>query len=48
MSEGAYAKSGVDIALGNAVKSTLPELLASATRPEVLGEVGGFGGLFDR
>jgi len=46
MSEGAYAKSGVDIALGNAVKSTLPELLASATRPEVLGEVGGFGGLF--
>ena len=42
----AYARAGVDIALGNQVKATLPQLLASATRPEVLGEVGGFGGLF--
>lgn len=42
----AYAQSGVDIALGNQVKETLPELLASTKRKEVLGEVGGFGGLF--
>lgn len=42
----AYAKAGVDIDLGNQVKQTLPELLASTHRPEVLGKVGGFGGLF--
>jgi len=42
----AYAKAGVDIDLGNSVKSTLPQLLASTHRPEVLGKVGGFGGLF--
>lgn len=42
----AYAKAGVDIELGNRVKATLPELLASTHRREVLGKVGGFGGLF--
>lgn len=42
----AYAEAGVDISLGNRVKSTLPQLLAKARRPEVLGEAGGFGGLF--
>jgi phosphoribosylformylglycinamidine cyclo-ligase len=42
----AYAKAGVDLNLGNQVKATLPELLASTQRPEVLGKVGGFGGLF--
>jgi phosphoribosylformylglycinamidine cyclo-ligase len=42
----AYARAGVDIELGNKVKSALPQLLAAATRPEVLGKVGGFGGLF--
>ena len=42
----AYAAAGVDIDLGNRVKATLPELLASTHRPEVLGKVGGFGGLF--
>lgn len=42
----AYAKSGVDIELGNKVKESLPSLLASTKRAEVLGEVGGFGGLF--
>jgi phosphoribosylformylglycinamidine cyclo-ligase len=36
----------VDIDLGNKVKSTLPQLLAATHRPEVLGKVGGFGGLF--
>src|SRR5947208_13098074 len=42
----AYAKAGVDIDLGNKVKATLPQLLASTHRREVLGKVGGFGGLF--
>src|SRR5690349_14534950 len=46
MAQKAYAKAGVDIDLGNRVKATLPELLASTHRPEVLGKVGGFGGLF--
>lgn len=46
MKKKAYALAGVDIDLGNKVKSTLPELLASTHRPEVLGKVGGFGGLF--
>jgi len=46
MKRSAYARAGVDIALGNKVKSTLPELLASTHRREVLGKVGGFGGLF--
>src|ERR1700757_1711107 len=46
MPQKAYARAGVDIALGNRVKSTLPRLLASTHRPEVLGKVGGFGGLF--
>lgn len=47
MKRSAYARSGVDIRLGNRVKATLPRLLASASRPEVMGKVGGFGGLFD-
>jgi len=42
----AYAAAGVDIALGNRLKATLPELLAATHRREVLGRVGGFGGLF--
>ncbi len=42
----AYAAAGVDIDLGNRVKATLPQLLASTRRPGVLGKVGGFGGLF--
>ncbi len=42
----AYAAAGVDIDLGNKVKATLPQLLASTHRHEVLGKVGGFGGLF--
>src|SRR3954449_4769906 len=44
--QNAYTRAGVDIELGNRVKSTLPQLLASTHRPEVLGKVGGFGGLF--
>jgi len=46
MSRSAYANAGVDIALGNRVKAGLPALLASTRRPEVMGKVGGFGGLF--
>jgi len=46
MKRKAYARAGVDIDLGNKVKATLPQLLASTHRREVLGKVGGFGGLF--
>ena len=46
MKQKAYAAAGVDIDLGNEVKATLPQLLASTHRREVLGKVGGFGGLF--
>ena len=42
----AYARAGVDIDLGNRLKSGLGRMLASTHRPEVLGKAGGFGGLF--
>ncbi len=41
-----YAKSGVNLKLAHSVKANLPALLRRATRPEVLGGVGAFGGLF--
>ena len=46
MKQKAYARAGVDIDLGNKVKAALPRMLAATHRPEVLGKVGGFGGLF--
>jgi phosphoribosylformylglycinamidine cyclo-ligase len=46
MKQKAYAAAGVDIDLGNRVKATLPQLLARTHRREVLGKIGGFGGLF--
>jgi len=46
MTQKAYAAAGVDIDLGNRVKASLPHLIASTRRREVLGRVGGFGGLF--
>src|SRR5437899_6026635 len=46
MDQKAYARAGVDIDLGNQVKAALPRLLAATRRREVLGQVGGFGGLF--
>ena len=46
MDQKAYARAGVDIHLGNQVKAALPRLLAATRRREVLGQVGGFGGLF--
>src|ERR1039457_4287484 len=46
MKRKAYARAGVDIDLDNKVKSALPRMLRATHRPEVLGKVGGFGGLF--
>jgi phosphoribosylformylglycinamidine cyclo-ligase len=46
MKQKAYARAGVDIDLGNRVKAALPQMLAGTHRREVLGKVGGFGGLF--
>jgi len=46
MKQKAYTEAGVDIDLGNRLKAGLPKLLAATRRPEVLGKVGGFGGLF--
>ena len=37
MKQKAYAAAGVDIDLGNKVKATLPQLLASTHRREVMG-----------
>jgi phosphoribosylformylglycinamidine cyclo-ligase len=42
----AYAKAGVDVDLGNLVKSRIQGRVQSTHGPEVLGKIGGFGGLF--
>lgn len=42
-----YAKAGVDIQLADTLKDGLKKNLREARRPEVLSEIGGFGGLFD-
>ena len=42
----AYAAAGVDIELGNRLKKGLQERVRSTHGPEVLGRIGGFGGLF--
>ncbi|HEX4083152.1 MAG TPA: phosphoribosylformylglycinamidine cyclo-ligase [Acidimicrobiales bacterium] len=41
-----YAGAGVDIAAGDAAVDRIKGLVASTTRPGVLGGIGGFGGLF--
>jgi len=46
MAKSAYAKSGVNLEASNHLKSGLRKMLRGASRPEVLGKVGGFGGLF--
>jgi phosphoribosylformylglycinamidine cyclo-ligase len=46
MSKKAYAAAGVDVDLGNAVKSGIQKLVRETHGPEVLGKIGGFGGLF--
>jgi len=42
----AYALAGVDVDLGNLVKRRIQARVRSTHGPEVLGKVGGFGGLF--
>ncbi len=42
----AYAVAGVDVDLGNRVKRGIHGLVRGTHGPEVLGKVGGFGGLF--
>ena len=42
----AYAQAGVDVDLGNAVKSGIQSMVKGTHGPEVLGKIGGFGGLF--
>ncbi|MDX8407521.1 MAG: phosphoribosylformylglycinamidine cyclo-ligase, partial [Mariprofundaceae bacterium] len=41
-----YADAGVDIDAGNAFVGRIRQAVASTTRPEVIGGLGGFGGLF--
>lgn len=42
----AYAKAGVDVDLGNTLKREIQSFVRSTHGPEVLGKIGGFGGLF--
>jgi phosphoribosylformylglycinamidine cyclo-ligase len=42
----AYARAGVDVDLGNFVKRKIQARVKSTHGPEVLGKIGGFGGLF--
>jgi phosphoribosylformylglycinamidine cyclo-ligase len=46
ISKKAYAAAGVDVDLGNRVKSGIHALVKGTHGPEVLGKIGGFGGLF--
>ncbi len=41
-----YKEAGVDIEAGNEVVRRIRPLVAATSRPEVLAEIGGFGGLF--
>ncbi|HLB34747.1 MAG: phosphoribosylformylglycinamidine cyclo-ligase [Verrucomicrobia bacterium RIFCSPHIGHO2_12_FULL_41_10] len=45
-STSSYAKAGVDVALGNRLKSGIGQLVRPTHGAEVLGGIGGFGGLF--
>ncbi len=42
----AYARAGVDVDLGNRLKRKIQGLVRQTHGPEVLGKIGGFGGLF--
>ncbi|MGH8894038.1 MAG: phosphoribosylformylglycinamidine cyclo-ligase [Actinomycetes bacterium] len=42
-----YAAAGVDIAAGDRAVDLMRQWVAKATRPEVVGGIGGFAGLFD-
>jgi phosphoribosylformylglycinamidine cyclo-ligase len=46
MRKKAYALAGVDVELGNFVKRRIQSRVKSTHGPEVLGKIGGFGGLF--
>ena len=46
MTKKAYARAGVDVDLGNLVKRRIQARVKSTYGPEVLGKIGGFGGLF--
>jgi len=42
----AYARAGVDVDLGNKLKQRIQSLVRQTHGPQVLGKIGGFGGLF--
>src|SRR5438309_8036028 len=42
----AYASAGVDVDLGNKLKRNIHSLVRETHGPQVLGKIGGFGGLF--
>jgi len=42
----AYARAGVDVDLANRLKGNIPKLVRQTHGPQVLGKIGGFGGLF--
>jgi phosphoribosylformylglycinamidine cyclo-ligase len=46
MTKKAYARAGVDVDLGNRLKANIHRLVRQTHGPEVLGKIGGFGGLF--
>jgi len=47
MSQSAYARAGVDIEAGDRAVELMKSHVARATRPEVMGGLGGFAGCFD-
>lgn len=46
MTKKAYARAGVDVDLGNRLKRRIQTLVRQTHGPQVLGKIGGFGGLF--
>jgi phosphoribosylformylglycinamidine cyclo-ligase len=42
----AYARAGVDVDLGNRLKRNIQRLVKQTHGPQILGKIGGFGGLF--
>jgi len=46
MKKKAYARAGVDVDLGNRLKRRIQTLVRQTHGPQVLGKIGGFGGLF--
>src|SRR5205085_3571208 len=46
MKKKAYARAGVDVDLGNKLKRRIQSLVKQTHGPQVLGKIGGFGGLY--